>query len=96
MTRRYAFRVVNVFAEERLAGNPLAVIENAEGLSDAEMQRIALQFNLSETTFILPATDADAHVRIFTPRCRSPVIRRSVPQTRSERSGAAAIRSRSG
>ena len=52
MSRVYRFRVVNVFAESRLAGNPLAVIENADGLSDAEMQRIALQFNLSETTFI--------------------------------------------
>jgi len=53
MSRNYRFRVVNVFAESRLAGNPLAVIENAEGLSDAEMQQLALQFNLSETTFIL-------------------------------------------
>lgn len=79
MSRVYRFRVVNVFAESRLAGNPLAVIENADSLSDAEMQQIALQFNLSETTFILAidwnAPDrsiADAQVRIFTPGFEMP------------------------
>ncbi|WP_018973482.1 PhzF family phenazine biosynthesis protein [Rudaea cellulosilytica] len=72
MSRNYRFRVVNVFAAaaatsaSRLSGNPLAVIENAQGLSEMEMQQIALQFNLSETTFVLPSTDADARVRIFT------------------------------
>jgi trans-2,3-dihydro-3-hydroxyanthranilate isomerase len=64
--RELAFRIVNVFAEERLAGNPLAVFENGRGLSDVEMQALALQFNLSETTFILPSDVADARVRIFT------------------------------
>jgi trans-2,3-dihydro-3-hydroxyanthranilate isomerase len=72
MSRVYRFRVVNVFAEARLAGNPLAVIENAEGLSDDEMQRLALQFNLSESTFVLPSARADAHVRIFTPTFEMP------------------------
>ena len=43
----YAFRIVNVFAEERLAGNPLAVFEDGRGLDDAAMQALALQFNLS-------------------------------------------------
>ena len=71
-TREFAFRIVNVFAEDRLAGNPLAVFENAEGLSDADMQALALQFNLSETTFILPSTIADARVRIFTPTFEMP------------------------
>jgi PhzF family phenazine biosynthesis protein len=71
-TREFAFRIVNVFAEDRLAGNPLAVFENAEGLSDAHMQALALQFNLSETTFILPSTVADARVRIFTPTFEMP------------------------
>jgi len=66
MSRNYRFRIVNVFAESRLSGNPLAVIEDARGLSEEEMQQIALQFNLSETTFVLPSTDADARVRIFT------------------------------
>ncbi len=65
--KAYAFRILNVFAEERLGGNPLAVFEDARGLDDATMQALALQFNLSETTFILPSTKATAHVRIFTP-----------------------------
>jgi trans-2,3-dihydro-3-hydroxyanthranilate isomerase len=70
--REFAFRIVNVFAEERLAGNPLAVFEDAGGLSDADMQALALQFNLSETTFILPSKIADARVRIFTPTFEMP------------------------
>jgi len=61
------FRILNVFAESPLAGNPLAVVERADDLDDATMQAIALQFNLSETTFILPSTRATARVRIFTP-----------------------------
>src|SRR5208282_4141363 len=69
---RYAFRIVNVFAEERLAGNPLAVFEDGRGLDDATMQALALQFNLSETTFILPSTQAAARVRIFTPTFEMP------------------------
>jgi PhzF family phenazine biosynthesis protein len=64
----YAFRIVNVFAESPLAGNPLCVFEDGEGLSSETMQALALQFNLSETTFVLPPTgDATARVRIFTP-----------------------------
>jgi PhzF family phenazine biosynthesis protein len=51
----YAFRIVNVFAQSPLAGNPLAVFEDARGLDDATMQALALQFNLSETTFVLPS-----------------------------------------
>ncbi len=65
--RKYPFRLVNVFAESTFGGNPLCVFESGEGLSDAEMQSLALQFNLSETTFISPAKDAGAEVRIFTP-----------------------------
>jgi PhzF family phenazine biosynthesis protein len=68
----YAFRIVNVFAEERLGGNPLAVFEDGRGLDDATMQALALQFNLSETTFILPSTAATARVRIFTPSFEMP------------------------
>jgi PhzF family phenazine biosynthesis protein len=69
----YAFRIVNVFAESPLAGNPLCVFENGEGLSDETMQALALQFNLSETTFVLPPTgDATARVRIFTPTFEMP------------------------
>jgi trans-2,3-dihydro-3-hydroxyanthranilate isomerase len=69
-----AFRIVNVFtqAQARLSGNPLCVFENGADLTTEVMQALALQFNLSETTFILPATrageGANARVRIFTPR----------------------------
>jgi len=63
----YAFRIVNVFAESPLAGNPLCVFEDGRGLDDATMQALALQFNLSETTFVLPSEKATAQVRIFTP-----------------------------
>jgi trans-2,3-dihydro-3-hydroxyanthranilate isomerase len=65
--RSLPFRPVNVFAEDSpWSGNALAVVEDARDLSDEEMQAIALQFNLSETTFVLPSTNATARVRIFT------------------------------
>jgi trans-2,3-dihydro-3-hydroxyanthranilate isomerase len=70
--RELAFRIVNVFAEERLAGNPLAVFEDGSGLSTEDMQALALQFNLSETTFVLASEIADARVRIFTPTFEMP------------------------
>ncbi len=66
------FRIVNVFAESPLAGNPLAVFEDARGIDDATMQALALQFNLSETTFVLPSERASARVRIFTPAFEMP------------------------
>lgn len=69
---RYAFRIINVFAETPLGGNPLAVFEDAAGLDDATMQALALQFNLSESTFILPSATATARVRIFTPTFEMP------------------------
>lgn len=68
----YTFRVVNVFAEAPLAGNALCVFENARGLDTATMQSIALQFNLSETTFVMPSERASALVRIFTPTFEMP------------------------
>ena len=68
----HAFRLVNVFAEAPLAGNPLCVFEDGRGLDDATMQALALQFNLSETTFVLPSSRASAHVRIFTPTFEMP------------------------
>ena len=68
----HAFRIVNVFAESTLAGNPLAVLDDARGLDDATMQALALQFNLSETTFVLPSASATARVRIFTPTFEMP------------------------
>src|SRR3954467_12361775 len=68
------YRLVNVFAESALAGNPLCVFEDGRALDTATMQALALQFNLSETTFILPPTskDATAQVRIFTPAFEMP------------------------
>jgi PhzF family phenazine biosynthesis protein len=63
----YPFHLVNVFAESIFGGNPLCVFEDGRGLDDAAMQALALQFNLSETTFILPSASATAQVRIFTP-----------------------------
>jgi trans-2,3-dihydro-3-hydroxyanthranilate isomerase len=68
----YSYRIVNVFAEERLAGNPLAVFEDARGMDEATMQALALQFNLSETTYLLPSEKATARVRIFTPANEMP------------------------
>lgn len=68
-----AYRILNVFAREgRLTGNPLCVFEDARGLDDAAMQDLARQFNLSETTFILPSAKATARVRIFTPSYEMP------------------------
>ena len=69
------YRLVNVFAASPAApfsGNPLAVIEDGSALTDAEMQLVARQFNLSETTFILPSTGAAARIRIFTPAYEMP------------------------
>src|SRR3954466_10747725 len=68
------YRLVNVFAQSPLAGNPLCVFEDGSALDTATMQALALQFNLSETTFILPPTmaDATARVRIFTPGFEMP------------------------
>jgi len=67
----HPFRIVNVFTEgtQPFTGNPLCVFEDGSGLSGERMQALARQFNLSETTFILPPTDgkANARVRIFTP-----------------------------
>ena len=53
------FYIVDVFAEEKYAGNQLAVFRNAQGLSDKEMQKIAREMNFSETTFILSDDERD-------------------------------------
>jgi trans-2,3-dihydro-3-hydroxyanthranilate isomerase len=70
----YAYRIVNVFTQPRapLSGNPLCVFERAQTLDALRMQALALQFNLSETTFILPSERASARVRIFTPAYELP------------------------
>jgi trans-2,3-dihydro-3-hydroxyanthranilate isomerase len=60
--------VADVFTETPLEGNPVAVFLAADGITDQQMQRIAREMNLSETTFVLPARhDGDVRVRIFTP-----------------------------
>jgi len=67
--RRFRMKQVDVFTDRPLAGNPLAVILDGEGLSSEEMKAIAREMNLSETTFVLPPTKREANykVRIFTP-----------------------------
>jgi PhzF family phenazine biosynthesis protein len=71
-----AYRLLNVFTvdDDRLSGNPLCVFEDGRGLEPARMQALARQFNLSETTFVLPAAGAGftARVRIFTPDFEMP------------------------
>lgn len=66
--RAYTFETYDVFTEHKFAGNQLAVVFDAEGLSSEEMQTITCEFNLSETTFILPPENPEhtACVRIFT------------------------------
>jgi trans-2,3-dihydro-3-hydroxyanthranilate isomerase len=67
--RAYRFVQVDVFTDRVFGGNPLAVVLDAEGITGEEMQAIAREMNLSETTFVLPPTrdDCVARVRIFTP-----------------------------
>ncbi|MCT4611251.1 MAG: PhzF family phenazine biosynthesis protein [Pelagimonas sp.] len=64
----------DVFTDQPYAGNPLAIVENADGLSTAQMQTMAREFNLSETIFVQTADDADhtAKVRIFFPTAEIP------------------------
>jgi len=71
MSRR--FYIVDVFTRRAYAGNPLAVVADAEGLTTRRMQQIALEMNYSETTFILPRQAGRLpRVRIFTPRTELP------------------------
>ena len=61
------YHVLDVFTDRPFAGNPLAVVLDADDLSAGQMQAVAREFNLSETTFPLPSDQADYRVRIFTP-----------------------------
>jgi trans-2,3-dihydro-3-hydroxyanthranilate isomerase len=72
MKRRYV--TADVFAERMFGGNPVATVLDAEGLSTTQMQAVALEFNYSETTFVLPPRNPanTAWVRIFTPRTELP------------------------
>jgi trans-2,3-dihydro-3-hydroxyanthranilate isomerase len=71
---RLTFVTVDVFTDRQFGGNPLAVVVDAAGLSSRQMQSIAAEFNLAETTFVLPPQDPahTAQVRIFTPRAEMP------------------------
>jgi hypothetical protein len=68
------YKIFDVFTDRPLTGNPLAVVLDADGLDEAAMQAIAREFNLSETTFVLPAENPahSAAVRIFTPEQELP------------------------
>ena len=68
------FTTVDVFTDRQFGGNPLAVVTDAQGLSTEQMQAIAAEFNLAETTFVLPPKDPahTAEVRIFTPKAEMP------------------------
>jgi trans-2,3-dihydro-3-hydroxyanthranilate isomerase len=68
------FVTVDVFTGTQFSGNPLGVVLNAQGLSDGQMQAVAAEFNLAETTFVLPPKNPahTAEVRIFTPRYEMP------------------------
>ena len=74
MTKGHRIHTVDVFAERSLAGNQLAVVLDAADLSGEDMQRIAREMNISETTFVMPADDPAhaARVRIFTPASELP------------------------
>lgn len=67
MQRRYA--ILDVFTDQPLAGNPLAVVLDSVGLDDGQMQALAREFNLSETVFVFPPEEKrhSARIRIFTP-----------------------------
>ena len=68
------FTTVDVFTDRQFGGNPLAVVLDGQGLTAAQMQAIAAEFNLAETTFVLPPKDLRhaAEVRIFTPKAEMP------------------------
>src|SRR3977135_3885185 len=69
LEQEYRYRVVDVFTEQPLEGNALAVFPDGSALDATTMQRIARELNLAETAFVLPSTRSDcaARVRIFTP-----------------------------
>lgn len=70
----YKFYTVDVFTDKPFSGNPLAVFPDAEGLDEVIMQKIAAEFNFSETVFVFPPSHENAHrkLRIFTPSSEIP------------------------
>lgn len=75
MIRKYNLYQVDSFTTEKFQGNPAGVVPNATGLSEQEMQKIALELNNSETAFVFPSDSAeyDYHVRFFTPTTEVPL-----------------------
>jgi len=70
---RYRYFTCDVFTDSRFGGNQLAVLPEAAGLGDEQMQQVAREFNYSETTFVLPPQEGrDGRVRIFTPMSEVP------------------------
>ena len=70
---KYVYYICDVFTQQKFSGNQLAVIPDAEGLSDHDMQNIAREFNFSESTFVFPSEKGNTRkVRIFTPRSEVP------------------------
>lgn len=70
--REYRVAYVDTFTQQAFAGNPCAVLPEALGLTDAQMQAVAREVNLPETAFVLPSARADFRVRCFTPRSELP------------------------
>ncbi len=77
------FITVDVFTDRKFGGNPLAVVPDAAALSGAQMQAIAAEFNLAETTFVLPPRNSRTRRKFASsrraPNCRSPAIPISAP-----------------
>lgn len=96
----HRYVVVDVFTDTPLEGNPAAVVTDARGIPAGRMQRIAREFNLSETVFVLPAeAGGDARVRIFTPSAELPFAGHPVLGTAvvlGEAAGAQTIRLETG
>src|SRR5580698_1243393 len=65
-TMDFTAGLIDVFAEEPLSGNPLAVVEEADDLDDATLKAIAREFNQAETTFLMKSNKADRRLRSFT------------------------------
>ncbi|ACK68121.1 phenazine biosynthesis protein PhzF family [Rippkaea orientalis PCC 8801] len=74
LTQQYKFYTLDVFTDQIFGGNPLAVFPKAQGLTDEQMQKVAAEFNLSETVFVLPpeTSKGTRKLRIFTPKVELP------------------------
>ncbi len=70
---KHDFYQLDVFTDVPLTGNPLAVFPDGDGLTDEQMQGLAREMNLSETTFVFPSDEGDRSIRFFTPRAEIPL-----------------------